>query len=231
MAIRYTHKEELWNAWSHAGGIVMGVAFGIVFLVMAFKGDNPWARLGVCLYLFGMLGSYAASTIYHTLPRRSKWKERLRKWDHAAIYWHIAGSYSPLTLVALRNAAANYSLFTLHFSLNWGWVLFIFVWACAIVGTAISFIKLKEHSNILFHRYGSERIGGFQAVDGLRLHSCRHLAHRRGRRLYHGCCLLYFPQEALYAQRLPLLRPPRQHLSHHRRLGRADGIPLIIYNS
>ena len=148
MAIRYTHKEELWNAWSHASGIVMGVAFGIVFLVMAFKGDNPWARLGVCLYLFGMLGSYVASTIYHTLPRRSKWKERLRKWDHAAIYWHIAGSYSPLTLVALRNAAANYSLFTLHFSLNWGWVLFIFVWACAIVGTAISFIKLKEHSNI-----------------------------------------------------------------------------------
>ena len=148
MAIRYTHKEELWNAWSHAGGIVMGVAFGIVFLVMAFKGDNPWARLGVCLYLFGMLGSYAASTIYHTLPRRSKWKERLRKWDHAAIYWHIAGSYSPLTLVALRNAAANYSLFTFHFSLNWGWVLFIFVWACAVVGTIISFIKLKEHSNI-----------------------------------------------------------------------------------
>lgn len=97
MAIKYTHKEELWNAWSHAGGIVMGVAFGIVFLVMAFKGDNPWARLGVCLYLFGMLGSYVASTIYHTLPRRSKWKERLRKWDHAAIYWHIAGSYSPLT--------------------------------------------------------------------------------------------------------------------------------------
>ena len=148
MAIRYTHKEELWNAWSHAGGIVMGVAFGIVFLVMAFKGDNPWARLGVCLYLFGMLGSYAASTIYHTLPRRSKWKERLRKWDHAAIYWHIAGSYSPLTLVALRNAEANYSLFAFPFSLNWGWLLFIFVWACAIVGTVISFIKLKEHSNI-----------------------------------------------------------------------------------
>ena len=148
MAIRYTHKEELWNAWSHAGGIVMGVAFGIVFLVMAFKGDNPWARLGVCLYLFGMLGSYAASTIYHTLPRRSKWKERLRKWDHAAIYWHIAGSYSPLTLVALRSAAANYSLFTIHLHLNWGWLLFIFVWACAVIGTVISFVRLKEHSNI-----------------------------------------------------------------------------------
>ena len=148
MAIRYTHKEELWNSWSHAGGIVMGVAFGIVFLWMSFKGDNPWARLGVCLYLFGMLGSYIASTVYHALPRRSKWKERLRRWDHAAIYWHIAGSYSPLTLVALRNAAADFSLFTLPFSLNWGWSLFLFVWLCALAGTIISFVRLKEHSNV-----------------------------------------------------------------------------------
>ena len=88
------------------------------------------------LYLFGMLASYAASTIYHTLPRRSIWKERLRHWDHAAIYWHIAGSYSPLTLIALREQG------------YWGWSLFSFVWACAIAGTIVSFIKLKEHSNV-----------------------------------------------------------------------------------
>ena len=114
----------------------MGVVFGVIFIVMAFKGHNPWARLGVCLYLFGMLGSYVAATIYHALPRRSKWKERLRKWDHAAIYWHIAGSYSPLTLVALRTQG------------YWGWTLFCFVWVCAIAGTIISFVRLKEHSNV-----------------------------------------------------------------------------------
>ena len=136
MAIRYTDKEELWNSWSHAGGIVLGVAVGIIFIVMSFKGDNPWARLGVCLYLFGMLASYIASTVYHALPRRSIWKERLRHWDHAAIYWHIAGSYSPLTLVALRTQG------------YWGWTLFVFVWTCAIAGTIISFIKLKEHSHV-----------------------------------------------------------------------------------
>ena len=136
MAIRYTDKEELWNSWSHAGGIVLGVAVGIIFIVMSFKGDNPWARLGVCLYHFGMLASYIASTVYHALPRRSIWKERLRHWDHAAIYWHIAGSYSPLTLVALRTQG------------YWGWALFVFVWTCAIAGTIISFIKLKEHSHV-----------------------------------------------------------------------------------
>jgi hemolysin III len=155
MAIKYTHKEELWNAWSHAGGIVMGAAFGAIFLWMAFRGENPWARLGVCLYLFGMLASYVTSTAYHTLLRRSKWKERLRHWDHAAIYWHIAGSYSPLTLIALRSQTFQWSMFNGQWSMfngqcsiNWGWGLFIFVWACAIVGTIISFIRLKEHSHI-----------------------------------------------------------------------------------
>jgi hemolysin III len=91
---------------------------------------------GVWLYMFGMLGSYIASTVYHACPAHSKWKERLRKWDHAAIYWHIAGSYSPITLVALREQG------------YWGWTLFGFVWLCAIVGTIMSFRKLQEHSNL-----------------------------------------------------------------------------------
>ena len=134
--IRYTKREEIWNAASHGGGILLGVVFGIIFLIWCFESDNNFARWGVILYLFGMLGSYVASTLYHSMKHHSKWKERLRKWDHAAIYWHIAGSYSPLTLVALRTQG------------YWGWALFVFVWTCAIVGTIISFIHLKEHSNV-----------------------------------------------------------------------------------
>ena len=115
---------------------MLGVVFGIIFLVWCFQADNNWARVGVILYLFGMLGSYVASTLYHSMKHHSKWKERLRRWDHAAIYWHIAGSYSPLTLVALRSQG------------YWGWSLFVFVWACAIAGTITSFVHLKEHSNL-----------------------------------------------------------------------------------
>ena len=134
--IRYTKKEEIWNSASHGGGVLLGVVIGIIFLVWVFRGDNDWARIGVILYLFGMLGSYVASTLYHSIRHHSRWKERLRRWDHAAIYWHIAGSYSPLTLVALRQQG------------YWGCGLFSFVWLCAIAGTIVSFIRLKEHSNL-----------------------------------------------------------------------------------
>lgn len=134
--IFFSHKEELWNSWSHGGGIILGLGFGTVFLVECFRVHNGWATTGVILYLTGMLFSYAASTIYHALSARSVWKERLRKWDHAAIYWHIAGSYSPITLIVLRNEGL------------WGWGLFVFVWLSAVAGTISSLRRLKSHSHL-----------------------------------------------------------------------------------
>jgi len=136
MSIRYTKREEIWNVASHSGGILLGVVVGVVFIVMVARSQNGWAGLGVSLYLVGMLGSYIASTAYHATPQHSPWRERLRRFDHAAIYWHIAGSYSPLTLVALRQQGA------------WGWSLFAFVWTCALAGTVASLIRLKDHSHL-----------------------------------------------------------------------------------
>ena len=136
MAIIYSKGEERTNYLSHAGGILLGLIVGICFLVYGYRHENPWMQWGVWLYMFGMLGSYITSTVYHACPATSKWKEKLRKWDHAAIYWHIAGSYSPITLVALREQG------------YWGWTLFCFVWLCAIVGTIMSFRKLEEHSHL-----------------------------------------------------------------------------------
>ena len=136
MAIQYTKDEERLNVWSHAGGIAMGVVCGALLLWWTFSEGDGWARLGVVLYLIGMIGSYTASTIYHAVPLRWPSRRVWRKFDHAAIYWHIAGSYSPVTLVALRQQG------------YWGWSLFAFVWLCALVGTVLSFIKLRDHSHL-----------------------------------------------------------------------------------
>lgn len=136
MKIFFNHKEELWNSWSHAAGIILGVVAGAVFIAWCLHTGNIWATTSIILYLFGMLCSYVASTVYHSLSAWSKWKERLRRWDHAAIYWHIAGSYSPITLIALRECGA------------WGWALFVFIWTAAIAGTIMSFLRLKDHSHV-----------------------------------------------------------------------------------
>ena len=135
MAIHYSKKEEIINSSSHGVGILLGIVVGAGFLYWVYRHGDGWAEFGVWLYLFGMLSSYVASTVYHALPERWRAKEVLRRWDHAAIYWHIAGSYSPITLIALREQG------------YWGWALFTFVWMCAIVGTIMSFRKLQEHSN------------------------------------------------------------------------------------
>lgn len=132
----FTPTEERWNSWSHAAGIALGVVVGIAFLICCIQARNGWATVGVALYLFGMLMSYVASTLYHAMPAESRWKRRLRKWDHAAIYWHIAGSYSPFTLVALRQEG------------YWGWGLFCFVWAAALAGTLACLRRMEDHSHL-----------------------------------------------------------------------------------
>ena len=134
---RYTVEEERWNAISHSVGIVGGIIVSVIFIkeVIANGGD-AWDLTSVLLYMFGMLSSYIFSTLYHSCSPDSRWRKTLRKFDHSAIYWHIAGSYSPITLIAMRDTG------------YWGWGIFIFCWLCAIVGTSLSLYSLKKH-NIL----------------------------------------------------------------------------------
>ena len=134
--IHYTRAEDRANSWSHAAGIVLGVVVGILFLYWCFRADDQWASSAVILYLVGMLASYITSTVYHAIPESWPSRQVWRRFDHAAIYWHIAGSYSPITLIAMRDAGW------------WGWGLFCFVWLCAIAGTIVSFLRLSEHSYI-----------------------------------------------------------------------------------
>ena len=135
MDINYDIREERANALSHGLGILIGIFGGGYLLQIAIMSGNPWAVSGMLLYLFGMLASYVSSTLYHA-SHPSPHKKLLRKFDHAAIYLHIAGSYSPVLLVTLREAGW------------WGWGLFSFIWLCTIVGMTLSFYKLKAHSHL-----------------------------------------------------------------------------------
>lgn len=133
---RYSKKEEMANTISHAFGILLGCVAGAFLIIKAFSHPTPeWAVSSVSVYLFGMLSSYITSTLYHSY-QPGKTKEQLRKFDHGAIYLHIAGTYTPFTLLVMRHAT------------GWGWGVFSFVWIAAVVGFILSFKKLKEHSNL-----------------------------------------------------------------------------------
>ena len=125
------------NIITHGTGLLMGLAVTIIFLVKGIAIGSPLAIFSLGLYLFGVVSSYIASTVYHSIPgSKIKSKAIARKFDHAAIYWHIAGSYSPLTLIGMNGGGQTV----------WAWVIFGIVWLSAIVGTSLSFRKMKAQS-------------------------------------------------------------------------------------
>lgn len=200
----YSKKEETINSISHGIGIAMGVIVSTLFLIKCYQAQNLWAACGVWLYLFGMGGSYLASTLYHSLKHHNPWKRRLRHWDHAAIYWHIAGSYSPITLIALREDG------------GWGWELFGFVWLCAIIGTVVSFRKMEEHSyveTVCYILMGLSVLVVFKQLFALSPTACYWIIAEGGM-LHHGSRLLLLAQGTVHAFGFPFLCIGRFSLPH-----------------
>ena len=133
----YTHSEEVANSVSHVIGAILGVAVCSLFLSKAYQSGNTLSIWSLWIYFFGVVSSYVASSVYHSCPIRKENSRLLfRKFDHAAIYWHIAGSYTPITLIAMYNYGAT----------AWAIGVTVFVWLSAILGTILTFRKIKPHS-------------------------------------------------------------------------------------
>lgn len=115
----YTAPEELAHALTAGLGIV-ACAFAIPWLAWATAGDLP-RLVGALAFGASALAMFVTSVFYHR-ERDLERKVTLRKLDHAAIYLLIAGTYTPFTLLTMRNP--------------WGWVLFGVVWTLAIAGIA-----------------------------------------------------------------------------------------------
>lgn len=135
--VGYSHSEEIANSISHILGAIMALVVCTLFLVKVIPSGSPLAVVSMSIYFFGVLSSYIASSLYHACPiRKENSKLLLRKFDHAAIYWHIAGSYTPITLIAMYN----------HGETIWAVGVFVFIWICAILGTVLTFRKMSPHS-------------------------------------------------------------------------------------
>ncbi len=116
---RYTYTEEQINIWSHFAGILLSLV-GMVILLM--KGIHLQSTLHIVSYaIYGtsMLVLFSASTLYHSATEPEK-RKKLNIFDHAAIYFLIAGTYTPFTLLGLQGA--------------WGWSIFGVAWGIGLAG-------------------------------------------------------------------------------------------------
>jgi len=112
-------------------------------LLLVFDGDKtPFSTLGVLMYTLSMLFLYTASTLYHAISH-VRWKHILRKFDHIGIYFLIAGTYTPISLISLIDRS--------------GWWLFGIVWGIAAFGTILKIFytgKFEKLSLVLYLAMG-----------------------------------------------------------------------------
>ena len=111
-----------WSAITHGVGAVLAL-IGTIFLLIRCAGDwkSFWA---FAVYGVSMVGLYTASTLYHCINTSVRGRLALRKYDHCSIYLLIAGSYTPICVIALEPPQ--------------GLILCGAVWALAAAGIALS---------------------------------------------------------------------------------------------
>jgi hemolysin III len=108
------------NGWLHLSAAVLA-AVGLVALAAAAEARASWRHtLGAVVFGSSALLMFGASALYHLAPR-SRRSGVYRRLDHSMIYVFIAGTYTPVCLVALRATPL-------------GTVLLAIVWTIAVAG-------------------------------------------------------------------------------------------------
>lgn len=128
-----TPLEEFANAASHGLGFLIA-AFATPMLMGAADPahtDTMTPRsASVAVFAATMMVLYLASAVYHALPQ-GRLKLLANRFDHAAIFLFIAGSYTPFALGALRGTL--------------GWSMFALAWGVALIGMGLKLANRLRH--------------------------------------------------------------------------------------
>jgi len=129
-AVRTRHGEKgrdpydalrPWSAITHGAGAVLAL-LGAALLLLCSK--NSVQYFSFTVYGISMVTLYSASALYHCLHTGIAGRRRLRKLDHCSICLLIAGSYTPICMLALKDSC--------------GPVLLAGVWVFALAGILLS---------------------------------------------------------------------------------------------
>ncbi|MCU4672328.1 hemolysin III family protein [Microbacterium fluvii] len=106
-----------WRGWIHAGTFPVAIAAGIVLICLAHSGAAKWAS---AVFMASSLLLFGNSALYHRFNWGPTTKAVLKRIDHANILLLIAGTYTPLAVLALPP--------------DQGKILLIVVWTGALLG-------------------------------------------------------------------------------------------------
>ncbi len=129
--------EEIANSVTHGLGLILSFA-GLVILIQIAMQAGLLHIVGSTVFGISLVLMYAASTLYHSF-RTPRIKRILRIIDHIAIYYLIAGSYTPFLM--------------LLFDGKWRWGLLLVVWGLALAGTIFKLFftgRFERASTLLY---------------------------------------------------------------------------------
>jgi len=124
MAIR---RQEKISYYSHLAGMVAAIA-GTVYLIYAAR-TSAALVLVASVYGFSVALLFSASAAYHASKQSENELSLWRTLDHSAIFFMIAGTYTPVCYVYLSG--------------YWRWSVIIIQWALVIAGLFLKFFYLK----------------------------------------------------------------------------------------
>ena len=124
-------REEIANSISHGMGLILALVAVPILVLSAMRAGDVQLIIGVSVFGATMVVLYLASTLYHSITHEPA-KSFFRLFDHCAIFFLIAGTYTPFSLGVLRGP--------------WGWTLLGIVWTLAAFGIAVKTIAGTRHS-------------------------------------------------------------------------------------
>jgi hemolysin III len=152
-------RELIADGIVHALGVGLGLPAAIALVAMAaLDGPSGSDVAPIAIYAGGLVAMFACSAAYNLL-RRSRLRAWLRRFDHAAIFAMIAGTYTPFTVLRLDGA--------------WATGLTAAIWSIAGIGIGAKLLQPRWIERISLALYlmlgwiGLIAIGPFmQAMDG-----------------------------------------------------------------
>ena len=131
-------REHIADAVMHVLGVVFAVAGSaalITWAVLARPTDRIWPLIP---YALGLIATFALSAAYN-MTLHARIRAVLRRFDHAAIYLMIAGTYTPMAIIGLGGGR--------------GWALAIAAWALAAFGILLKLAWFHRWPRLGFGLY------------------------------------------------------------------------------